>query len=99
MQLTPVERQRLEDYHSQEAQAWLLYRQGLITIMPPRDLARVEAARSLFQRAREVDPGFAGAYAGLSFSHSTRVLFMNTPEAEAELASALQLGPASDRDG
>lgn len=91
VQLQPGERARLSQYHSSSFDAWLLYRQGLITIMPPRDLARVHAARQLFDRASQLDPGFAGGFAGLSFAHSTRVLFMNTTEPEVELAAALQL--------
>ncbi|MCZ6830986.1 MAG: hypothetical protein O7F73_15635, partial [Gammaproteobacteria bacterium] len=89
--LQPGERERLSQYHASNSEAWLLYRQGLITIMPPRDLARVQAARQLFQRAMELDPTFAGGYVGQSFSHTARVLFMNTSQPELELKNAITM--------
>ena len=91
VQLQPGERERLSQYHAANSEAWLLYRQGLITIMPPRDLGRVQAARQLFQRAMEIDPDFAGSYAGQSFSHATRVLFMNADRIGVELEQAIEL--------
>jgi tetratricopeptide (TPR) repeat protein len=89
--LQPGERERLSQYHASNSEAWLLYRQGLITIMPPRDLVRVQAARQLFLRAIEVDPSFAGGYVGQSFSHSTRVLFMNASQSEFEIKKAIEM--------
>lgn len=91
VQLQPEERARLLQEHTSSFEAWLLYRQGLITIMPPRDIARVEAARHLFDRATEVDPDFAGGYAGHSFASSAQVLFMTAPDPESELSNALAL--------
>ena len=91
VQLQPGEQARLSRHHAASAEAWLLYRQGLITIMPPRDLARVRAARQLFERALEVAPDFAGGYAGYSFSYSTRTLFMNSDDPAADLAQAVEL--------
>lgn len=101
VQIQPDEQARLSQYHASSAEAWLLYRQGLITIMPPKDTARVQAARQLFKRAVEVDPSFAGGYVGQSFSHSTQALFMNSPHPEMELARAIELAEqavALDKD-
>jgi adenylate cyclase len=95
VQLQPGEQARLAQVHSADAEAWLFYRQGLITIMPPRDLARVRKARELFDRARAVSPGFAGSYAGYSFSHSTRALFMNSDDPELELERAMELATSA----
>jgi len=91
VQLQPEERARLSQEHSASFEAWLLYRQGLITMMPPRDRARVEAARHLFDRASEVDPDFAGGLVGQSFIHSTQVLFTNSPDPESELREAIDM--------
>ncbi len=91
VQLLPEERERLSREHSTNFEAWLLYRQGLITLMPPGDPARVQAAAQLFDRATEVDPGFAGGYAGQSFNHSVRVLFMLAPDPDSELSAAIAL--------
>jgi TolB-like protein/Tfp pilus assembly protein PilF len=88
VELRPGERERLSQAHSASSDAWLFYRQGLVTIMPPNDLVRVQAARQLFDRASQVDPSFAGGLAGHSFAHSTRVLFMNTTDPAWELANA-----------
>jgi adenylate cyclase len=88
VQLQPGERARLSQYHSVSSAAWLFYRQGLVTIMPPSDLVRVQAARQLFDRASQVDPSFSGGHAGHSFAHSARVLFMTTTDPAWELANA-----------
>jgi TolB-like protein len=90
VQLQPGERERLSQYHASNTEAWLLYRQGLFTIMPPTDTARVQAARQLFMRAIEADPSFAGGLVGQSFFHSTRVLFMSSSDPDHDLAQALE---------
>jgi adenylate cyclase len=48
----------------------------------------LERAGKLFEQAIELDPGFAGAYAGLSFNYSlkARVHFTDRPEADAKAA-------------
>jgi adenylate cyclase len=91
VQLQPDERQRIAELHTTSPEAWVLYRQGLITVMPPNDMARIETARKLFHRAREVDPTFAGSYAGESFSHTAMVLFLTTEARELELKRAIML--------
>lgn len=91
VQLQPGERERLGQYHAKSSEAWLLYRQGLVTIMPPGDPGRLQAARNLFERAMEVDPDFAGSYVGQSFSHSAHVLFIGAEQAEKELEQAIIL--------
>jgi len=91
VQIQPDERQRLNDMHATSSQAWVLYRQGLIMLIPPNDMTRILTARQFFQRAQELDPDFAGGYAGESFSHSITVLFMKASKPELELSQALPL--------
>jgi adenylate cyclase len=91
VQLQPEERERLAESHTRDPEAWVLYRQGLVTLMPPNDVTRVQTARVLFQRARQLDPSFAGSYAGESFSHSVTVLFLKADSPEEELTRAITL--------
>ena len=91
VQIQPDEREKIADLHTDSPEAWVLYRQGLVTVMPPNDLRRMEAARSLFRRARELDPTFAGSYAGESFSHTAMELFLATNSQEEELTTATAL--------
>ena len=91
VQIQPHERKNISDLHTASPEAWVLYRQGLVTVMPPNDLNRIEAARTLFQRARELDPTFAGSFVGESFSHSAMVLFLATNSQEEELQQATAL--------
>jgi TolB-like protein/Flp pilus assembly protein TadD len=68
-------------------ESWLLVREGFAetTGATPEALAR---ARSLFQQALNLDPGFAGAYVGLAACHRTAVVIGTSPDPAASLCSA-----------
>jgi len=91
VQFKPGERDRLLHRHTSDAEALAFYRQGLLLVIPPNDMTRVLTARRLFQRANELDPEFAGGYAGQSFTHTVTVLFVSgtDPTKELELGVAL----------
>jgi adenylate cyclase len=52
-------------------------------------MTRVLAARQLFRRVIEIDPTFAGGYAGVSFTHSFEVLFLKTTNRMKSLQKAI----------
>jgi adenylate cyclase len=91
VQIQPDERDYLSRSRVTDPEALVLYRQALIMLIPPNDMTRIHTARSLFRRARELDPGFAGGYAGESFSHSITLLFLKALDPEDEVAQALSL--------
>lgn len=56
-----------------EAQA--LYRQAINLVNPPNDRVRNEAALLSFNQVIELDPEFAGGYAGVAYVQAFRALF------------------------
>jgi len=85
----PVERDRFLHRHSSDPEALLLFRQALVLVMPPNDMTRVLAARQFFRRVIEIDPTFAGGYAGESFTHSLAVVFLKTTNRMKSLQKAI----------
>lgn len=91
IQLESVERGYMLSRYTESTEALALYRQGLYMILPPNETKRVQAARQLFGRVREIDPEFAGGYAGAALSYALPVLFHNTRTPEENLAQAKNL--------
>ncbi len=89
--IEPEEQKRFLRRHTNSADALTLYRQALILLMPPNDSERILAARQMFQRVIELDPEFAGGYAGKSFSHTVSVHFLKTTDPDKELSTAKTL--------
>lgn len=99
VKISPDEKIRFMHRHTSNAEALVLYHQGLILLMPPSDMTRIVTARELFRRAMEVDPEFAGGYAGAAFSHGVTVLFLKSSQSTEELENAIALGEtAVDKD-
>ena len=91
IEVSAEERGRFLRRHTSDPEALVLYRQGLVLLMPPNDMTRILTARRLFQRVSEMDPDFAGGYAGQGFSHSVSVLFLKTSDRAHELAQGISL--------
>ncbi len=91
IQINPDERTRFLHRHTSDPEALLFFRQALVLIMPPNDMTRVLTARRLFRRASELDPKFAGGYAGESFTHSISVIFLKAAEPAKSLEKAIAL--------
>lgn len=54
-------------------------------------MTRILTARNFLKRANDLDPDFAGSYAGESFSHTITVLFLNADNPGYELEVAIKL--------
>ena len=80
IQIASKERNRLSQRHSSNAEAFALYRQALVLLIPPNNMTRIITARQMFQRVIDLDPEFAGGYAGEGFSHSITVLFLKAKD-------------------
>ena len=91
VRVSSEEQTRLNQRHSSNPEAIALYRQALVLLMPPNDMDRIITARHMFQRIIDIDPEFAGGYAGKGFSHSVTVLFFKTTEPDIELKKGINL--------
>lgn len=72
--LSSDEDDRLSRVHTQNLDAYELYVQAKATPYPPMP-DRIKAASDMFQRVIEMDPKFAGGYAGLSWTISIAAMF------------------------
>jgi TolB-like protein len=91
VQIDPNERDNYLRRHSDNAEALALYRQALALLFPPNDMTRVQTARRLFRHVSELDPDFAGGYAGESFSHLVTIVFLNALEPREALKRGTEL--------
>lgn len=83
---------RVERTHTPNIEAYDLYIQGRAKRIPPTPL-NLAAALKMFEKAMEIDPKFAGGYAGAAYVHVLRYDGdpAHTAVAEAELDIALRL--------
>lgn len=88
--LDPDESRRVYLRHTSSREALELLRNATVSINPPNERGRIELARSLHQRVIDLDPSFAGGYAGLSQVHSYMVLFDHSANPEEDLVSAIE---------
>lgn len=91
VEVSSQERAALRHRHTLSPEALALYRQALILIMPPNDRDRIIAARHMFQRIIDLDPTFAGGYAGTGFSHAVLALFSGTATSPPDLGFAIEM--------
>lgn len=84
----PAERSVLARQPSASAAAYELYLHG-VEAFGSRTAAQNRSARARFQRALELDPGFARAYAGLAMSHARDAIdgWTSTPAAALQRAA------------
>lgn len=88
--LKPEEQQRLAHAPTSNVEAYDLYMRARTMAWPPT-FNNVLSARRVYERVTEVDPQFAGGYAGRSLSYSTAVFwgYSDSPEVEAKLSTEL----------
>ena len=67
VRLSGDERERLQQVHTRNLDAYELYVRAKATPFPPIP-ERIKAAREMFEQVIDLDPDFAGGYAGLSFT-------------------------------
>ena len=82
---------RFGQRYTSNKQAWFLYKQAMNLANPPSDTARLQLALQAFEQVSEMDPGFAGGYAGSAYIKSFMVFFGHSqdPDADRELAMRL----------
>jgi adenylate cyclase len=83
LEMVDADRERWIDRSAVNPEALVLYRQAMDLVNPPGDPARNQAAMLSFQQVIELDPDFAGGYAGAAYAYAFRALF-RLAGAEAE---------------
>jgi len=84
------ENERLYQKYTTNIDAYEVFLQARRTVdRPSKD--NILQGEKLFKRVIELDPNFAGGYAGLSFNYSVQVRFQYSNTPETHLASAFQL--------
>src|SRR3989304_28834 len=98
VKLLPIEKQRVEKEPTKNAEAYELYLKGLQTapwIVGAYERENIERSREYFERAVELDPNFALAYAGLEVCYMEAFMYKpfdeRAPKAEAAARKALEL--------
>jgi len=76
---------------SQVTESTVLFDQAFAILMPPEDVARMNAAQGLFGRVIELSPNFSGGYSGKSLTHSMKVLFLKSDDRSQDLDQAVSL--------
>ena len=85
------EADRFGQRYTQNKQAWFLYKQAMNLANPPSDPARLELALQAFGQVSEMDPGFAGGYAGRAYIKAFIVFFGHSEDSEADRKVAVEL--------
>jgi TolB-like protein/class 3 adenylate cyclase/Flp pilus assembly protein TadD len=96
--LAPKEKERIEKRPTQSAEAYLIYLQALDNLARAQSLDEVENGIRLYERAVQVDPSFALAFARLSYCYSVTYHETRSPavleKARVTAKQAIQLQPA-----
>lgn len=84
------EHERLFLKHTAKIDAYDVFLQARRTVDSP-SRENIERGEKLFKQVIELDPNFAGGYAGLSFNHSVKARFRYSETPELELQRSLEL--------
>ena len=84
------ENERLFQKYTTSIDAYDVFLQARRTVDVP-SRSNILRGEELFSRVIELDPEFAGGYAGLSFNYSVQVRFQYSDEARSDLAKAFEL--------
>jgi adenylate cyclase len=90
VELAPGEQQRLLRRYATSVEAYDAFLRGL-DLLGRRASADNPEARAYFERAIELEPGFARAYAGLAMTHALQALYSHGPEVAGSLRRAESL--------
>ncbi len=88
--LNASETERLYQRHTTNIEAYETFLRARKTVISPSK-KNVEFAEKLFKRVIELDPKFAGGYAGLSFNYSMKARFQFGTDPKAERKLSLEL--------
>jgi TolB-like protein len=92
--LKPEEWERLSRTPTANIEAYDIYLRTRATPWPPTR-ENILTARSAYRRITQIDPSFAGGYAGLSTTHSFAVMFGHTEQPGDDASLALEYAKSS----
>ena len=87
----------LQEYENSSGQnpvnpeAHALFKQAMHLANPPSDPGRIKVALRAFEIVIELDPAYAGGYAGAAYMYSFRVFWGHTQSPEPEMLKAIEL--------
>jgi TolB-like protein/Flp pilus assembly protein TadD len=84
------EQERLFRWHMDNLEAYETFLRARRVLRPTRD--RIRRAKRLFERVVELDPGFAGGYAGLSFGYAMAARHGFSASPKEDIERALEFG-------
>ncbi len=97
--LKPGEGRRLSRSPTENVDAYDIYLRSRATLWPPTRENNL-TARSAYRRITDIDPSFAGGYAGLSLTHSFAAMFGHSERPEEDERIAMEMArSAVARDG
>ena len=76
--------------YTQNKEAWYLYKQAMNLANPPSDPARLKLAQQAFNQVIEMDPDFAGGYAGGAYTRAFMVFFRHSKAPHADRQAAVE---------
>ncbi len=88
--LTPGETKRIARVPTTNLEAYDVYLRARRTPYPPTR-HNIRSARSMYERVIEMDPNFAGGYAGKSSMHSMAVHYRQSDDRERDAAVAFEM--------
>jgi len=77
--------------YTQNKEAWYLYKQAMNLANPPTDPARLKLAQQAFNQVIEMDPDFAGGFAGGAYTRAFMVFFRHSKAPHADRQAAVEL--------
>lgn len=77
--------------YAQNKEAWYLYKQAMNLANPPSDPARLKLAQQAFNQVIEMDPDFAGGFAGGAYTRAFMVFFRHSKAPYADRQAAVEL--------
>lgn len=89
--LPEKELERFGQRYTGNKQAWFLYKQAMNLANPPSDPARLELALQAFEQVSEMDPEFAGGFAGSAYIKSFMVFFGHSQDPDTDRQRAINL--------
>ena len=88
--VTPEFENRLSDTGERDSEALALYHQAAALRDPPSDPVRSRLAEEAYRRVIELDPEFAGGYAGLAYVLALRSWWGTSEQPEIDTREALE---------
>ena len=89
--LTDITFQNNKNQHLTNRETYELYKQAMSLVNPPADPWRLIAARRAFERVIELDPGWAGGYAGSAYTYAFHVWWGHSKQPEKDRLHAIEL--------